>query len=79
MSIEENRAIIRRYYDEVINRRHLAVLDEMLAPLLRGSKPKVEIVPAIAKTSNTSWRSRFIPSLSASRPFTIGTVKRMSW
>ncbi len=30
MSIEENRAIIRRYYDEVINRRHLAVLDEML-------------------------------------------------
>ncbi len=32
MSTEDNKAIIRRFYDEVINRRHLAVLDEMLAP-----------------------------------------------
>jgi predicted ester cyclase len=38
MSIEENRAIIRRFYDEVINRRHLAVLDEMLAPAFEGFK-----------------------------------------
>ena len=32
MSTEENKAIIRRFYDAVINRRHLAVLNEMLAP-----------------------------------------------
>ncbi len=38
MSTEENKAIIRRFYDEVINRRHLAVLDEMLAPTFEGFK-----------------------------------------
>ncbi len=38
MSTEENKAIIRRFYDEVINRRHLAVLDEMLDPTFEGFK-----------------------------------------
>ncbi len=38
MSIEENKAIIRRFYDEVIKRRHLAVLNEMLAPDFEGCK-----------------------------------------
>jgi hypothetical protein len=38
MSMEENKAIIRRFYDEVINRGHLAVLDEMLAPTFEGFK-----------------------------------------
>src|SRR6266852_4529370 len=38
MSMEDNKAIIRRFYDEVINRRHLAVLDEMLAPTFEGFK-----------------------------------------
>lgn len=32
MSKEDNKAIIRRFYDTVINRRHLAVLNEILAP-----------------------------------------------
>ena len=36
--MEENKAIIRRYYNEVINRRHLAVPDEMLAPTFEGFK-----------------------------------------
>lgn len=36
--MEDNKAIIRRFYDEVINRRHLAVLDEMLAPDFEGFK-----------------------------------------
>jgi predicted ester cyclase len=38
MSMEDNKAIIRRFYDEVINRRHLAVLDEILAPDFEGFK-----------------------------------------
>ncbi len=38
MSTEENKAIIRRLYDVVINRRHLAVLNEMLAPDFEGFK-----------------------------------------
>ena len=38
MSTEDNKAIIRRFYDEVINRRHLAVLNEMLAPDFEGFK-----------------------------------------
>lgn len=38
MSIEENKAIIRRFYDEVINRRHLAFLDGILAPTFEGFK-----------------------------------------
>src|SRR5216683_3414489 len=36
--MEDNKAIIRRFYDEVINRRHLAVLDEMLALTFEGFK-----------------------------------------
>ncbi len=36
--MEENKAIIRRFYDEVINRRRLAVLDEILAPNFEGFK-----------------------------------------
>ena len=31
MSTEENKAIIRRYYDE-LNRKHFAVYDELIAP-----------------------------------------------
>jgi steroid delta-isomerase-like uncharacterized protein len=31
MSVEQNKAIVRRYYDEVLNRGHLSVLDEIAA------------------------------------------------
>jgi predicted ester cyclase len=47
MSKAANMAIIRRFYDEVINRRHLAVLDEMLAPNVEGFKAE-----GIARASN---------------------------
>jgi steroid delta-isomerase-like uncharacterized protein len=31
MSVEQNKAVVRRYYDEVLNRGHIAVLDEIAA------------------------------------------------
>ena len=38
MSIEENKALVRRFYDEVTNGRNVAVLDELLAPNFEGFK-----------------------------------------
>ena len=36
MSTEENKAIVRRFYDEVTNGRNVDVLDELLAPNFEG-------------------------------------------
>lgn len=36
MSTEENKALVRRFYDEVTNGRNVAVLDELLAPNFEG-------------------------------------------
>jgi steroid delta-isomerase-like uncharacterized protein len=36
MSTEENKALVRRFYDEVTNGRNVAVLDELLAPPFAG-------------------------------------------
>jgi steroid delta-isomerase-like uncharacterized protein len=38
MSTEENKALVRRFYDEVTNGRNLTVLDELLAPNFEGFK-----------------------------------------
>jgi predicted ester cyclase len=32
MSTDTNKALVRRYYDEVLNQRNLAVLNDLLAP-----------------------------------------------
>lgn len=32
MPTEENKAVVRRFYDEVVNGRNLAVLDDILTP-----------------------------------------------
>jgi steroid delta-isomerase-like uncharacterized protein len=38
MSTEENKALVRRFYDEVTNGRNVAALDELLAPNFEGFK-----------------------------------------
>src|SRR5438270_13106224 len=38
MSTEENKALVRRFYDEVANGRNVAALDELLAPNFEGFK-----------------------------------------
>ena len=36
MSSEANKALVRRFYDEVTNGRNVTVLDELLAPNFEG-------------------------------------------
>jgi len=36
MSLEANKLLVRRYYDEVLNGRNLAVLDDILSPAFRS-------------------------------------------
>ena len=38
MSTEENKALVRRFFDEAINQRKLDILDEILAPHFEGNK-----------------------------------------
>lgn len=42
MSIEDNKAIVRRFFDEAINQRKLEVLDEIIAPHFAGNKLEIE-------------------------------------
>lgn len=79
MSMEDNKAIIRRFYDEVINRRHLAVLDEIIAPDFE--RFKTEGIDCASNCEVFKHILAFVlrTSLIASRPFTPGTLKRMSW
>jgi len=36
MSTEDNKSVVRRFYDKVMNGRNLAVLDDILAPTFEG-------------------------------------------
>jgi ketosteroid isomerase-like protein len=52
MSTEENKALVRRFYDEVTNGRKVAVLDELLAPNFEGFKVEAQITAKTARNSN---------------------------
>jgi predicted ester cyclase len=41
MSVEDNKAVIRRYFDEVVNGRRLHVVDELFAPGYGGAGLRV--------------------------------------
>jgi steroid delta-isomerase-like uncharacterized protein len=45
MSAEENKAILRRYFEEAWNQGHLAVLDELVAPTYVNHDPAVPGLP----------------------------------
>ena len=36
MPTEGNKSLVRRYYDEVLNRRQLSLIDELFAPTFMG-------------------------------------------
>jgi steroid delta-isomerase-like uncharacterized protein len=42
MSTEDNKAVVRRFCDEVMNGRNLVVLDDILAPTFEGFKVEGE-------------------------------------
>jgi predicted ester cyclase len=48
MSIEENKAIVRRFFEEVYNKGNVAVVDELVAPTIVGhfDSPTNVAVPA---------------------------------
>jgi steroid delta-isomerase-like uncharacterized protein len=45
MSTHATKALVRRYYDEVLNQRNLAVLDELLAPTFVSYLPTGAALP----------------------------------
>ena len=45
MSTRATKALVRRYYDEVLNQRNLAVLDELLAPTFVSYLPTGAALP----------------------------------
>ena len=45
MSTEENKALLRRYLDEIINKRNLAILDELMAPGLAKDLANNGVLP----------------------------------
>ncbi len=44
MSIEENKAIVRLYFDEGLNRRNLAIVYELLGPDFINHSPRLDTV-----------------------------------
>jgi steroid delta-isomerase-like uncharacterized protein len=41
MSVEENKAVVRRYYNEVVNGKKWDLVDELLAPDFEGFKERL--------------------------------------
>lgn len=61
MSLEENKAIYRRYIQEAFNKGHLEVLDELLSPsyVYQDAPPDIPAGPAGIKHLVNMFRSAF--------------------
>jgi predicted ester cyclase len=44
MSVEENKAIVRRYFEEALNRQNLAIINELLAADFINHSPRIATV-----------------------------------
>jgi predicted ester cyclase len=64
MSTEENKALVRRFFEEVVNKGNVAVVDELLAPniLLRFDFPSDVPVPAELQLSLEEIKQYFSQS-----------------
>ena len=56
MSLEENKAIVRRFIEE-FNKRNLAILDELIAPDYVAIPEKFEVGKLTSTTANKPWLS----------------------
>ena len=63
MSIEENKALVRRFWEEVFNKRNLAVADELLA----ADSINYEAPPGMTREGPESVK-QIIPMLTAAFP-----------
>ena len=61
MSIEENKTIVRRIFEEAVNRGNVAVIDELFAPNFvdHSAWPEQGPGPAGIKQAITDFRSTF--------------------
>jgi len=55
MSTEENKALLRRYLDEIVNKRNLAILDEFMAPGLAKTLINNGVIPDRFNQSNSGF------------------------
>ena len=52
MSVEEHKALVRRFFDEIVNGGNLAVADEIFTPTFPGGLERV-------KATASMWRTAF--------------------
>ena len=58
MSAEENKALFRRFMDELANKGNLGIVDELVAPDFVEHEPLPPAAPSSASASPRRWRSR---------------------
>jgi len=68
MSVEENKAVARRWYEEVVAQGNLALIDELFAPDFMSHNPQTRaagIMDPFVKTlgrGNLRWRHLLSPA-----------------